>query len=82
MNNFLRKKSLLLVVALMISQLSFGLKPVYVSPTGSDSGEGSFKNPVLTLKKARDLIRSKKNRERRVRFRFFWARVITILIIR
>ena len=60
MNNFLRKKSLLLVVALMISQLSFGLKPVYVSPKGSDSGEGSFNSPFLTIQKARDLIRSKK----------------------
>ncbi len=57
---FSKKRYLLSLVSLMMSLMSFGLKPVYVSTTGSDSGDGSYKNPFFTLQKARDHIRSKK----------------------
>ncbi len=57
---YFQKRSLLLLVSLMISLPGFGLKPVYVSPMGSDFGDGSFKNPFLTIQKARDLIRTQK----------------------
>ncbi len=60
MINSSKKRYLFLLFSLIISQLSFGLKPVYVSPTGSDSGDGSFNSPFFTIQKARDLIRSKK----------------------
>jgi Right handed beta helix region len=51
---------LLMFVIVISSLMTFGLKPVYVSPMGSDSGDGSLSNPLSTIQKARDLIRSKK----------------------
>ena len=60
MINLYKKRFQWLLVFMIISLLSFGSKPVYVSPRGSDSGDGSLKNPFLTIQKARDHIRSKK----------------------
>ncbi len=55
-----KMRFLLLFVSVISSLMTFGLNPVYVSPTGSNSGDGSLSNPLSTIQKARDLIRSKK----------------------
>jgi len=51
------KRYILTLTAFVFSFCCFGIKPVYVSTTGNDSGDGSFEHPFLTLQKARDAIR-------------------------
>ena len=52
---------LVVIFLIILSNLSFGLNPVYVSSKGSDSGDGTFSRPFLTLEKGRDFIRSKRS---------------------
>ena len=52
--------SLLLLVFLLLYHSGFGLNPVFVSPKGSDSDDGSWLKPLFSIEKARDLIRSKR----------------------
>ena len=55
-----RKKYALVVASLFLVFPSLGITPIYVSPQGSNSGDGSLKHPFLTLEKARDVIREKR----------------------
>jgi len=44
----------------LVSLSCMGNQPVYVSTKGNDTNDGSLKHPLLTLEKARDVIRQKK----------------------
>ena len=61
MENIATKRFLLIVFSLVLSFSSFGTEPVYVSTSGNDSGNGTFKSPFLTIEKVRDYLRVKRS---------------------
>lgn len=54
------KRGLFLAAGLIFCFSGFGIKPVYVSTKGSDSGPGTLTQPFLTIEKARDEVRFKR----------------------
>lgn len=56
----LKLKSLTIAFAAMIFLACSGPVEIYVSPQGDNSADGTLKNPLLTLEKARDVARGKR----------------------
>jgi len=55
------KGGIFLAIILLFCFSCFAINPVYVSPKGNDSGDGSITRPFLTIEKAREDIRIKRS---------------------
>lgn len=56
----LKMKYMIFLFSIFLHIYCLGIEPVFVSATGNDSGNGTQKNPFLTIEKARDFLRIKK----------------------
>src|SRR5674476_1582804 len=56
----MRESFLISAFLFLLDIFCFGTTQIYVSLQGSNFGDGSLKHPLLTLEKARDLVRGRR----------------------